>query len=247
MRKLILLFSLFLTLTLSGQVHPGIIASNRAPTVVPSTLLTGLVDFWPADETTGTTLTGVVNARNFTTSNITWSNGIVFNATDDYSRRNNDAALAALGHSFTISFWVTLTQTASDAARRYVFYSYNGSSALEIFDLNSDNKVYFNITTGGGNGQAISSTTLAASTLYHIVCTYNGTNMKIYINNIDRTTGGARTGDMVLSTLYYYWGGTGSIRAPNGTMKSMGIWNKVVSTDEITELYNGGTPLNYPF
>ncbi len=254
MKNLIFILLLFCPFILKGQV----IINTKPNYVTPlpaeeATLLTGLIAYWPADETSGTTLNDALNAHDCTTSNITWSSGIVYNAATDYVYANNDAHLATLGTAFTISMWVTITQLPSVATYNYTLWDQTNDASpyrpARLY-IGTDNKLHLQVWTADGNKDAASTGTLSINTLYHVVGVYNGANVRVFVDGTDVTASAPRTltGAVVTGNGYMYIGSlNATTEAPNGTLRSIGLYNVAKSQTLITELFNGGTPLDYPF
>ena len=92
---------------------------------------------------------------------------------------------------------------------------------------------------------------LSTGTWYHIVVTYNtSTGWKLYQNgtlkdsnsNIEtiKTPG-------TLNTNYIGWVDSGTNRHWDGLIDEIAVWDKELSSSEVTELYNSGDGLQYPF
>jgi len=238
MKKILLTIG-FLLFFISVNAQIGRFPFSRyfPPAEEGSSLTTGIIGFWPADESEGTTLTDAVSTNNFTTLNITWSSGMVFDNTTDRARSSgNVAAFADLGDEFTIALWATLTSTPNSGGRDYYFWAQNNGEAPYrtycLWGEQSDNKLYFSVNTAGGEVIAEGSA-LAASTLYHIVATYNGSTLKLYINNSDVTAApAAQSGNIIVGDDYTYVGNRdGTNCGPNGTLRTIGLWGKCLSSD----------------
>lgn len=103
-----------------------------------------------------------------------------------------------------------------------------------------------------GGWQTTTSTIAATGTWYHVGFTFSSGTVIIYINGVARTSEVSR--GSVPAVLYngdapvrIGQGGTGQDNPFDGTIDEVGIWNRVLDTDEITALYNGGSGLAYPF
>jgi len=91
-----------------------------------------------------------------------------------------------------------------------------------------------------------SNTQLVTNTWYHMVYILEGTNMKIYQNNL-------KVFDNTLTPVAI--GGTTTIGAAigqtsnniNALLDEFGIWSRAISEAEVSELYNSGNGLTYPF
>mgnify|MGYP003131087904 CR=1 FL=1 len=149
----------------------------------------------------------------------------------------------------SVSAWVN---SDSIGARQCVFGTVWAGSTAFVFGVDDVGKLYIFLRNGGANpGFLEANSTLSASTWYHVAVTLtpNGSNMDctFYLNgNIDNTTGAAQAygqGDSVVSTLNYEIGATGNYGGASydffeGKIDEVGIWDVVLSSSDITEIYN---------
>jgi len=92
--------------------------------------------------------------------------------------------------------------------------------------------------------------TLSNNTWHHVVVTQSGTTGSIYVDggtpvtsNVTYT-GGASTSQ----TNYFAVYNNGSFTSYfTGRLDESGVWSRALSASEVTELYNGGSGLQYPF
>jgi len=225
-------------------------------------LLTDLVSYWAFDETNGdaadshgaNTLTN--NAVTFSAAKI--DNGAVFNGTSNYLSIADDATLKPTG-PFSVSFWAK-TSDASGSNYPTVFQSYSQNTAVagfEIMKSATSQKLRFVVGKNTGTvlntdyAEALSTSTINDGNWKHFVCVYNGSNIVVYTNGSAGTpttwTGGiaykatnyVRVGSNNLTgTDQYFW---------NGSLDEVSLWNRALSSDEVTDLYSSGAGTQYPF
>ena len=114
--------------------------------------------------------------------------------------------------------------------------------------LTVDKSVQFKIfanANGGGNTYTIrGDAPLISGNWYHIVGTWNGTVAKLWINGVSQTNiiDNSHSGNISDSTSRLFAGTyyDSSYRV-NGLVDELAIWSRVISDDEIAELYNSGT------
>lgn len=239
--------------------------SKSAPS---STLLNNLQAYWYMDETSGAitdevgsvTSTGTVGSTAIEYS-ATGINGtcLEFNYLPTYGSGQriivgNDLYLYA---NTSISLWFYLTSTDRDSF--CLIHNNNGGS---------QNAGYFVFTGGVGGGVAARAyyaagsyleidsasetspwTVPSANTWYHLVFVSNGTNMSIYINNTLRAQDSFAHDIYYGSDCVFIIGGrdSGNGWCFNGRIDEIGIWNRALTTDEISELYNSGSGKFYNF
>ena len=96
------------------------------------------------------------------------------------------------------------------------------------------------------------STTLSTSTWYHCVMTYDGskssTGLKVYVDNalntqnvISNTLTGSTS-----NSINFKLGARNNGFFYNGLIDEVGVWNRELSSSEVTELYNSGAAKQYP-
>jgi len=142
----------------------------------------------------------------------------------------------------SISFWLWL----------------NSSEDQQVFDTsNTANGINSQFSLGGTGGlffrtdadaSFIATGSLPLQTKTHVVLWWNGSQDRIYINgvlNVSGTGGAVNTG---ARTFYVARdnANTASLYL-NGTMDELGFFNYSLSSQDITDLYNGGSGLAYPF
>lgn len=102
--------------------------------------------------------------------------------------------------------------------------------------------------TGDVDHVATWASTPVAATWYFIVCTYNSAtgDLKISVNDdtpVTANTGSVKTGTNSLNLA----GRNAGAATWDGKIDSFGIWDRVLSANEITSLYNNGNGLDFPF
>jgi hypothetical protein len=214
----------------------------------PSSLLTGLFYYWNLNTTgwldssgNGNTLTNV-NAVQLVAGKI--SNGAEFNLSNKLQRASLSPAFNPGGGTgeFTISIWVY----------PYSFSDYQSffSTAPGGFNLHANQ--YGAILFNNGISADADAGALNSFEWSHIVCVKSmesGSRTKIWqdgdiIYNQPTNEPDNYTANMENITLGEWGGGGQNCEA---ILDEAGIWNRVLSQAEITELYNAGAGKTYPF
>lgn len=198
----------------------------------------GVIAYWKLDESSGNAADSsgsgntLVNQGGVTYTAGKINNGSVHSATSNaYFKTTSQINSSTL----TVSMWVYMTTIDAN---------YNGFIGF------LSNGALNNHTSGGGfryessGGNITSGTTLVINTWYHIVLTMNGTSGELFLNGSSVGTGTASS--MAVNQNYVVGSyGDSASNHMRGTIDEVGIWNRVLSGSEITDLYNGGAGISY--
>jgi hypothetical protein len=144
--------------------------------------------------------------------------------------------------SNTWNFWY---KSAASMSSGYIMDVISGTNTIRgiVYEDGSTKKLH-----GFANGNEVLSGVLTQNMWYMVTLTKSGTAWEFFINGISQgttTTGGgsytATAGFMLLNGLQ-----TGGIQTTS-SVDECGIWSRVLSSTEVTQLYNGGAGLQYPF
>jgi hypothetical protein len=162
-------------------------------------------------------------------------------ANDEYFRRaNNDLHNALNGTAFTVEAWIK-----TDAATLFQGIVGNDNSDPSVDDrswilaVGSGGQLAF-LKLPNGSVTAIGTTTLSLNTWYHVAATYDGANIKLYVNGVlDQTA--AATGSLKGTgvTQFILAGATG--RNPDtfsGYIDEIAIYTSVLSAARLLAHYN---------
>lgn len=246
-----------------GLIMTAQIIYSQTPSYVPTN---GLVGYWPfngnANDQSGNGNNGTVNGATLTTDRFGNQNSAYsFDGINDFISVNDDVSLKPTT-GLTISAWVLIDQTQSGNFRRIVSKQYNDVQNFGSYQLISgtNNSTYqgtagLTVRTGTGNSQIqpnIYSWTgdngVSATNLYqHIVGTFDGSQLKFYQNGILVSTVNF-SGNLFYDNQNLLFGKgkegetlPGSDIFLNGKIDDIGIWNRALSQQEITNMYNGVT------
>jgi len=210
----------------------------------PPILNNGLVGYWSFNENTGSTiydLSGNNNTGLFL-NNPTWGYGkkggraLNFNGINQGINLTNNGALNVTG-AIGISAWVNITTNTPNPYGRIIDKKYdNGFVLCHFFNTN---QMYFGVNANF----VTSATTLSINTWYHVGATYDGANLKIYINGVlDGTFGYVGSVGNGSSTITFGYDNTTSPNAEffTGLIDEVRIYNRALTQQEITTLYQSG-------
>lgn len=226
-------------------------------------LLTNLRAYYKCEDTSdasgnGYTLTNV--------SSVTFTDGKISNCANISSRGSAakclriSSDLGITGGAITIAGWYL-----SNSNPTGVFGA--GDSIADQGDGGNDvnNWITYNRTggvptlnfnrqrAGVANDNYNYTTTLTTGTWYHIAYVYDGTTVQGYLNGSAVGAGVASSGNgSAVNDDHFILGGVtngagGQNWKPDGKLDEWGVWSRALSSAEISELYNSGSGVTYPF
>jgi hypothetical protein len=227
-----------------------------------SSLLTSLISWWNLDETSGARAdtVGSYNLSDFNTSGYTA--GKIGNAvqcvggSNEYLGRDADlgeAVISTLGRagSFTFSLWAKndLSAFENHVGERYTTNS--GTISFQIYsDQNSGGRfVTLCYDQSRGLSSATSSSLGSADAWRFVVGGYASSTQKAFVsvNGAAKTVAASALGDDYYKRDDLVFTLRMGYASYNLNQDLVGLWNRVLTDDEITELYNAGSGLAYPF
>lgn len=161
-------------------------------------------------------------------------------------KRTDNASLSITGN-MTISCWVKFDTTTSRAIVGKFLETGNQRSYLIATD--SSSRPYITVSSNGtATTQEKLVGSLSTAQWYHLVAYYDGANLGVLLNGANEETTPYSSG-IHDSTADFFLGAynTGATSNLNGQMRCVGIWDRALSANEITELYNDGYPIYYNY
>ena len=250
MRKLLVAILLFISTIASGQMMlPGVVASSRY--VETSTLNNGLIARWDFDESTGTTAAESVNGHDATLyGSIGHSTDAVTGYALDFSGSTGQYGSAAnhadfqVSTTISVSFWIKLDAALPVGYTYFITYSTSGSpyQAMHTY-YDADGTLFFAVYNTSGTKYYARSNygyTLSTGVWYHIVgvCPGTGSAMRLYVNGAIPPNGNSTT---LTGTIYQFTSSVFlnvSANTFDGRMDNVRIYNRELTTAEISELYD---------
>jgi len=242
-----------------GSRYLGTYALNFASTT-PSPLLTDLLGYWKLDESSGNASDSSGNGYTLTNhSSVSYASGIINNGAVFSGGTTNylgNASFATPGGDFTVSTWSKLTALPSNNIQWAIVSGDNVVSGMHSF------KFYWYTNSGGSHFLRVNissngtipidhqySFTPSTGTWYNIVLTYNASSGvgELWVN-------GSSLGTFSYGTSALYPAGEIDLgldgpgnNALDGMVDETGIWDRILNSTEIGELYNSGAACQYPF
>ncbi len=213
---------------------------QNVPAYVPTN---GLVGWWPfngnANDESGNGNNGTVNGATLTSDRFgNSSNAYIFDGQNDFI----DTPLGINGNfnnEISIGFWLKGNQISTDqgmitlrnAPGQFTGFTDFGGIAFQV--------------SGVGQGVlALNTNVDVADNNWHcIVGTYNGNELKLYVDNQEIGSLIAPFSQLLIQSTFRFGHDNepifGNNRYLNGTLDDIGIWNRALTQQEITDLYNG--------
>jgi hypothetical protein len=225
-----------------------------------SLLTDNLNSYWKLGEATGATRSDSVGTNHLASVNavalnasgiqggcasFTAASAMQLNIADNASLSTGDIDFSFACWVFTATFgsFGTMASKGWDSVaggqREWILY----------VDTSVGNKPFFGIDNGTVNGGVTSTVGLSTSTWYLIACWHDSVNNLIGVSvNTTATTTTHSTGAQD-GTAQFHIGSSSSTHNIywNGRIDEAAFWKRVLTAGDLTELYNGGLGLTYPF
>ncbi len=231
-------------------------------------LTTNLQGYWKLDESTGNAADSSGNGSTLTNTNTVVytagkinNGGLLVRATPSYFKCADNTALSITG-DISVSLWINLTATASVVGDNMQLISKWQDSSNRDYRMliGNDNTLNFAFTSGGTGAQSDFGTgaqITSSGVWYHIVATLNpsgGSSTGLfYVNgsSVSITSHSGAATSIHDGTSSFVLGIVNPDGTPveplGGILDEVGIWSRVLSSTEVTALYNSGNGLQYPF
>lgn len=164
---------------------------------------------------------------------------IVFDGVDDYVNCGNNSTILSITNQVTWGGFVKFTQLSN--YRRFLTKDNGTQGVIEIFYNTVANRFDVEVVTSTGRTSSRSTTIPAINNVYHLIGTYDGSNIKIYVNGVlENTT--VKTGDIVIGSGGGIYLGNTPITPSNfylvGNIYQVQIYNRALSASEVLQNYN---------
>jgi len=226
-----------------------------------TTLLTNILSYYKLDETSGTSIADSAGSSPGTVSGATINQtgkigkAVLFDAA---AERITLSPVITTSTDFSFSAWVkpsfnTLTETNTQPIlERGTSSPYN---AFRILPASSEPTVACRLALAVAPWVESSGAITYEfeedfnDTWIHVVGTWDYTNetSKLYLNGVKVAENSDTTSLATLTWTYIGMYNTASGNNFNGLIDELGAWSKALTQDEVTDLYNSGDGLAYPF
>ncbi len=217
-----------------------------------STLLNGLVARWEFNEDTGTTLEDESpNSLNGTNYGATINqsgiidNAYLFDGTDDYVSVDDNDALSCLGNNQDLTIAITVDLLTVIGTYKYLLWK---DDEYCLFLYNSE--LNFRVENGSGY-EWVKKSGLTMGT-HQLVAYYDSStgDLYLYVDGqlfIQQNRSVASDYRSNFNTPLLIGKASSNSKCINAVIDDVTIWDRVLTADEIQELYNSGNGNAYPF
>lgn len=191
-------------------------------------------------------LTGTNTSATFSTGKL--SNAAYFGGTAFFTVADN----AIIEPTSDISFggWVYITSTSSFQMIMAKGENAGDTRSYELRCNGSTTQMGVQLRVGAGlYCAAITTTAIGTGVWKHVIYTRSGLTQRIYIDGVSDTLTGVfnNSGNIQYSTDDLWIGQRNGALRFNGRLDMIGIWDVELTSSEVSELYNAGTGIEYPF
>ncbi|MBR9705026.1 LamG domain-containing protein [Candidatus Pacearchaeota archaeon] len=216
---------------------------------------TGLVTYYKFNEETGNIAEDFINDNDLFSTSTNWTTGILDDNGLSFVPQNltnkaiNETFFRGEQSDFTVSYWFKLDDwynlTSGSHAGLWSGPSYNLDDRADNFIDSGTGRMRFSY-----EGDGVGHTNLDGKTTqwnknvwYHVVIRWSVTdnNVSMFVNNITENSASVNEGYQGTPANHNFTiGNAWLITSLNGTIDEFGIWNRSLSNQEISNLYNSG-------
>ena len=233
-------------LFLSSLLALGLSALAQIPDYVPTD---GLVAWYPfngnANDESGNGNNGEVAGASIAGDHLGGQSAFYFNGDGDQINIPYSASLSPT-EQVSVSVWCNPeTLEGKNLVSNGTHVNYFQRSYY-MFGPNESGQCRFRINAGGVEDNVYSSGSFGTSEWIHVIGTYDGTQMKLYVNgqlegslaksgSINQHGNGTTIGGNIFYAWSDYWF--------QGSIDDVGIWNRALSEEEVFTLHNAISPI----
>lgn len=210
-----------------------------------SPYMNGLTNYWPMEETGGTRADPVGSATLTDNNTVMSTTGMHLNAALFVAGNSERLSIASfsLPATPTVSFWFYGTD-ASCCAGLFTLGAF-GNSTFSFMKNSAGGAVRLRISDGASNVEAVSAAGKWDG-LWHHVLGYQGADGKahLWLDAVESVSASALGGSLFVGPAELRIGL--QLDYLSGAVDEVGVWNRLLTADERTTLYNSGVGKFYP-
>ncbi|MDB0059555.1 LamG domain-containing protein [bacterium] len=144
--------------------------------------------------------------------------------------------------NMTFSVWFKTPNNVDNLNFNFLFIGEGRNSYCRVQLLTDATTQSFNLGLSSVVMTSRNTKTITIDTWYHLLYTWNGTNGSIYFDGNSQTIDSETPESFSTfgTAKPQFFGGTGTLSPYNATQ--VAIWNRILTTQEISDVYNNGCP-----
>lgn len=239
------------TIVVQGPISKPLPASS-------ATLNTSLVAYWKLEEASGTRIDsepGGTPQSLDETNSVTQTTGIIgnaafFTAANIESLTHIDSTDLSVGDiDFSMAGWAKFTATNTTQTICSHYGTFTANRSWRVILLGSTAQIQFRVTSNGTTETTLTASSfgpVSPDTWVFVVASHDSVNnlLKVSVRSSANQTGTvdsvSYSAGVFNSTYLFQVGNTEGGGPMDGAIDELGFWKKVLSADEITELWNSG-------
>ena len=215
---------------------------NSGSPINPMTIKPAPIAYYPLG---GNASTGGDSSNTLSVPNVAVPDASVFDfdpGSNNYIEIPNNSTLQP--SNITVSCWVNVAASGS-AANGYFINKIHTSGNSVSYGIYKPGAPTFIIKVGGVIKYSPAyGTDIQGQGWHHLLGTYDGSHIRLYVNGVEVGTGTAETGAIEYTDEKAYIGSfEPTLIEIDGEISNAQIWNTALSASEVTTLYNSGVPL----
>lgn len=205
-------------------------------------LIDNIAGYWKLDESSGNAADATGGGTTLSNSNVSYSAGKINNGANFNGSNSSLAASSSISSGpFSLGFWFK----TSSSSQQVLFNNpdFPGGSSTQGYVLINAGQLTA-ISGSGGSSLTSPLSTYSDGNWHYCVYTCGAGTGRLYVDGTQVST----ASQTQLAFNYYpFLGRNNNGNYLNGSLDEVGVWSRVLSASEVTELYNGGAGLQYPF
>ena len=225
--------------------------SNTPPIITTTTSTTTTTTTSTTTTTTSTTSTTTPTLPGTTTTTTTTTtaamagfNTLDLNGTTQYLEAADDPSFDFQTGNFTLGLWVNFSDVSGGSKALITKYIAAANRSFEFFWRPAGTQLELNYSTNGTSNLNLNVVWApVVDTWYHVMVVRDGSDLSFYVDGAQQgATQDIATADIFTSTANIKVGASDASLFFPGSMASIKVFNTALTTAQITELYNSGTP-----
>ena len=218
-----------------------------------ASLTTDLTGYWNLDEASGDAIDSFVSNDLTENGTVGTTTGIINDARGAYTSSNyfnNNSLITTFDArgSYSVSFWIKKpTTVVNDYEHIFTLGTSSPNTQLKTYIRNGGvaNQMTFALVSGGSGVSYLR--VLSTTDWTHYVLTMLNGYLKIYENGTLVYTTAQANANTTTGRFWLGFSDEGLSTGFSGNLDEFGVWEKTLTQSEVTELYNSGSGLAYPF